>query len=550
MLHSSVEFFPRTEELRKKLRVPISIISSPTDDIEISTLDFPSDKLFMCKNPICHSYLTNRCEVSESTWTCPFCNTKNPLQNNEISAAQMTKSCFEVEIKSTPSHGLIYIIYFSREFEKSDFSRAKLAACSLLRHLPKEAKCLVIIGSDKDQFSLIVPSIKTNLGFKSRASIANFKSILNFAGLDLTRFFFTIDNSFEAEEIIDNISYSPDSNSHTKSLEFAKTFARILQNTPIHFISIINQIPDSTISLETGRPFFIRLDFLIAKYSTAIHKVSQELPGLLLFLSRNNSAAQANLIMTQKTRYQTICRCHSSNSKAQWKRPRIPFTDVAEQLMFIPVCTTSQQPIYFEVEIEPNHDSYSFQLVTKYNIIDGNKTRFLLRVVTLNKKSTIDFAEYCSGVDFNSVIWLWIMRVRDLGSQEAIAAIFRVASMVYKQTNEIRNIDDFLRGICSLPTTMAFQSNEVISYVGKSLINLTSPLNLKLIPDIKDIDGHKICSSINGIDEERNPNEEGPSKYARDLQMKFPVYIPVTPKIEKEFTKISDSRLALLHVLV
>lgn len=563
MMEFSANFLPKNDELKKKLRIPLSFAISPASSESFFQIKCLQPNLYTCSK--CHSFISPNCVTNGAMWKCGICGTQNQGNNDDFFKTLKTSNSIEILYNSTKQIGQIFAIYISLEFQPLDFIKAKISAFSILRHLPKDAKCIIIIGTDSSEFSILAPpSSKLDIPEDSlqRAAIVRFQSIQSLAGLDLTRFFFTSDNSNSAESTIDRLTYSTNSNPFQKSINFAKILSNIIN--PIHFISIINEVTRSAIDFDPIIHSMIRIDFIVAKMNSRAIEISKQIPGAVNVLSKLNPALQSQLIVQQKTKYQIIVTCLSNGSDVKWQKPIRPYTDIAENSIFAPVSIGDDNP--YVIDITPNNKSeiIHFQFVSKFSYVEKNEKKSVARIQNFSVKTTDDFDTYLSSVNWNNVLWFWSRKVVGMQHDEAVAALMRVATIVVQQigginnsNNETVSIDDFnpkidrdfLRGICSIYLSNAFSNVEEDFLEGTNLLLFTPPSKLKIIPKITETEGNKICQSINGVSESRG-TAKIISKFARKLQMELPIFVPIRTPVERDFGKISNQYLTILKNLI
>lgn len=557
----SSNLLPKNDELKKKLRIPLSFSISPASLECLFQIKCQQPNLYSCTK--CHSFFSPNCQSNGAIWKCGICGTQNQGNNDDLFKTFKTSQSIEIVHSATNHIGQIFVIYISLDFQPLDFIKAKISAFSILRHLPKDSKCIIIIGTDSSDFSMLAPpspKLDSTEIDNQRAAIVRFPSIQSLAGLDLTKFFFTHENSISAECSIDRLTYSTNSNPFQKTINLAQILANIIN--PIHFISIINEITRKPIDLDPILQKMLRIDFIVANLNSRSIDISKKIPGTINVLSKLNPALQSQLFVEQKTKYQVVITCLTSECEVKWQKPLRPYSDIADNSIFIPVSIGDDNPYVIDVTPHNGKETIHFQFVSKFFYVENYEKKCVTRIHNFSIKTTDNFDAYLSSVNWNNVLWFWTRKVVELQRDEAIAALMRIAATVIQQICGIYNNDKasienisskidqgFLRGVCSIYLASVFSDSEEDSLNGTNLLVLTPPSKLNVIPIITECEGNKICQSINGISESRG-TANAISKYARNLQMKLPVFIPIKTPIERDFSKISTSYLEILSNLI
>jgi phage FluMu protein Com len=540
-MESTVSLFPGTSELRSSVRFPLAIAFYPTQTNVCEFLPFTEEELLRCRN--CGSFLSPRSPIEELKWKCVFCGCVNGAIENSVFSTQSNKSSIEILRNSKREIGLIHIFYFSCGFNELDFVKAKVFVFSLLRSLSEDSKCLIFLGSDESGISLLAP------GENGTASIARFSSLRGLIGRDLSAFFFTKATAFEAERLISTVDRCEEGNSHSKAIELGLGLSQFTENVPVRFICILPEISGRRVDLEPVRQCLIRLDVVVGDFSSRALSLGSEIPGSLVFLSRHNPALQAKHLLNQTTRFQAIFRYRSSGCSCKVIQPVRPFTDTNSDCMFIPVIPTEQYPIVVEVSPADRTTVLTFQFVTKFVVVEGTERRFLLRISTFSLPTTSNEAEYIESVNWNCVLWFWCRRVCDRNGFGSISAIMRACGLLLKALGD-RFEEPVLRAVCALPLSQLFRGEEGHRDRAVDLISFSGPRHLRMIPELTETPhGRRICESVDGIAEERNDREFGPSREARNRQMYLPVYVPVSGTIPPDYITVSPTALSHLQAL-
>ena len=544
-METTVSLFPSTRDLKERIRFPLGAAVSPTIFESCDVLPHGQQELHTCRH--CGAYLAPNCPVDGDVWQCAFCNVRNKVENSESFQNQANKSSFEVVIGRKTNVYVIYVVYLSLEFEERDFLRAKVFACSLLRNLPENGKCLVLLGLDNPGFAILAPAVVTDENAKlCSASVVRMKSIRMLVGKDLSSFFFTRENSFMAERTIERLSITKSSNPHTKVGDFAVALSSFVQNLmPIRFIALMNNVGRGSFDFETLRQSLIRLDLVVIESSPNLPTFASDLPGTVEFLSNRNPALQAKHLIEQDTKFQMIFRCHSARCRTEILRAPRPFSDMYESSLFMPVIPTRDFPIMIELSPASDTKSISLQFVSKFVVVRGTERQFVLRVQSHTFRTTDNEEEYASAVNWNCALWFWLRKVYSMPRSEAASAIFKTASSL---TKHVSLPDDIVKAICAVPKLDIFNEREERAIRAIDLLLYSSPHQLHVIPHIAtNACERSMCCSLNGIGESRNESEEGPSKQARDAQMSLPVYIPVSHTIPHEFLSIDPVSQSILE---
>jgi hypothetical protein len=494
--------------------------------------------LIICRN--CNSYLSPRSPIDGSLWKCVFCGCRNAVIDNEIFSAQSNKNSIEILLNAKHEIGLIHIFYFSLSFSDDSLIKAKVFLFALLRNLPADANCLIFLGSDDSQITLLVPSQGGN------ASIARFSSLRGLVGLDLSLFFFTKSTVFEAERTLSKVRKSDNSDPHFKAIQLASALSQFTENVPIRFISIVQQISRKRVDLEPLRQSLVRFDLVVAEFSDRALNLGSDIPGSLVILSVYNPALQARHLLQQTTKFQTIFRYRSGGCSCKVVKPIRPFIDTDADAVFLPVIPTEEYPVVLEVLPSDKVTVLTFQFVTKFIVVEKNERRFLLRIANFSFRTTADISEYIQSVNWNAVLWFWCRKVCEREGIGSLSAILRVAATLLKALGE-RFEEPALKGVCALPRAQLFAGGPGHRDRAIDLLSLCAPRHLWMVPRVdENLHGRTVCQSVDGIAEERDVRELAPSKAARELQMALPVYIPVAGMVPPDCVAISQITLANL----
>jgi hypothetical protein len=186
-MESTVSLFPGNPELRSRVKFPLGLSFSPTQDSSSDLLPYSLDDLVTCRS--CGSFLSPNSPIDSATWTCVFCGSPNRLSDTPSFVAQSNKSSVEICLGTKPEVGLIHVLYFSTAFSDP---AARVFLFGLLRALPDAARALLFLGSDASDISLLVPS------GNAEAAVVRFPAIGGLVSLDLSKFFFSKANEIEA----------------------------------------------------------------------------------------------------------------------------------------------------------------------------------------------------------------------------------------------------------------------------------------------------------------------------------------------------------------
>lgn len=534
-METTVSFFPSSRDLKEKIRFPLGAAVSPTMFESCDILPHSARELHTCRK--CGAYLSPNCPVTGNFWQCAFCNLQNEAEINDAFQNQTNKSAFEVLLGKKTNINIIYTIYISLSLEEPDFLRAKVFACSLLRNLPENGKCVVLLGMDDPGFAILVPPLLTKDNEKScAAAIIRTKSIRALVGKDLRSFFFTRETAFMAERTIEKLTRARDSNPHAKIGDFAQVLSSFVQNLmPIRFIAILQNITRSAVDFETLRQSLVRLDIVVIEHTPALVKFASELPGTVEFLSNRSISIQAKHLIEQDTKFQVIFKCNSSRCRTEVVRPPRPFNDMYESALFLPVIPTKDFPLMVEISPAQEAKSIALQFVSKFVVVRGSERHFVLRVSNHTFRTTNDAEEYANAINWNCALWFWLRKVYSMSRSDATAAIFKTVASIRTQIGD-KVPEDVIKAICALPKADIFCEREEKSMRAIDLLLYSFPCDLSVIPRISENSaGRNMCCSINGVYEARNEYREGPSKDARSAQLALPVYIPISSMIPQEF---------------
>jgi hypothetical protein len=540
-MEATVRIFPATKALKSKVRFPLGLAISPTQDGTTVPLDCTPDDLFVCRN--CRSYLSPNCPIDGNTWKCAFCGAKNSGSNTDSFTRQASRESYDVILGRKREIALIHVIYLSSDLKGIDFVKAKVFTLGLLRNLPESARCLIFIGSDESECSILLPPKSDS----SSAAIARFSSIRGLVGLDLASFFFTSQNEFIAERAIENLPMETDSDPHRKAADLALALSQFLSNAPIRVISIIREVTRKSIDLESLRQYLVRLDFVVADSTPKARNLAAEIPGTLIFLSNHNPALQAKHLIAQSTKFQLTFHPLSKGCQIQIVEIPRPFTDTNDSELFVPVVPNNEFPVMLEVNPDNNADVLIFQFISRFIVMGLTERFFVLRVSNVSLKTTANLADYIDSVNWNCALWFWVRKILTLNRAEALPAIFRATSLLLAELGN-KFDESILRAICALPSSQLIGPDEAKSIRAADLVFLSPPRRLKMGPVIDEANSaNAICQSLFGISEERRVNEQGPSKIARKLQLDLAVYVPIAESIPVELLSVSPTSLAAIQ---
>ncbi|EAY04568.1 hypothetical protein TVAG_233040 [Trichomonas vaginalis G3] len=572
-MQATTGFLPLTEEIKKKTPIPLGVAISPTTPGIAAEIDATVEQLIRCS--ACQGYLSPFCKIENGKWECSICHTQHLYEESEISKAQLANSNYQVNIRKNPEMGQFICIYFSTDFNESDFNRNKQALTGLLRYLPKDARCIIFIGSEQYPIALLVPpqkfecfslnsentddqiapdaySVTTTEPNKENtelhvACIAKFSSFNAILGLDLAKFFFTQETIPAAERALAKISRSKDKTPVIKSIELAGTLANAFTPSPLRFISFVDQIPRTPPILEALRKFLVRLDYVVTNYTKCIPDMAKVLQGEIYILSNENPGGQGMNIARSTSAYQLVSRCRGHRCATEWKQAPNHLSEVQEQVIFLPVLISDNQPLALEIVPLPNQPSYVFQLTAKYYISEPDNTAFIFRVMNFEIKSTGKLQEYVSSVNWNVALWFWMHKVFEKYQREAVSALMRGAANVIAEVGDVS--EDLKRAVCSTRHLYALGSDPIMKYIGGQLMFTTVPESLNIVPKIIVNNGKKIVLSANGVYED-SPDGTSFSEEAIAYQSKYPIYLPIITPIDKNLAEIDQEYLGILDKLV
>lgn len=548
----TTNILPKNNNFKRKLRVQNSLIYCPAKDDSFTQISCSQNQFVTCSR--CHSFYSPYCTSSGAIWKCGICGIQNQGDKTGVFDQFGHSQSVEIVIQSQKRIGPVYAIYLSLDFDIDNFVRAKIFLFSFLRHLPKYSKCIIILGSDNSEIAILSPpsqTYSTQIESKQIASVVRFPSIQSLAGLGLTNFFFTSENSLSAELAIERLSLSIDSDPYRKSLALAEILAKIVN--PIHFISIFNEISWKHVDFEPLYRTMIRIDFFVTIHNSRTVEISKILPGVISLLSSSNPALQAQIVVEQNTEYQLVTKCNSSNCEVKFQQSLRPFNEVDDNSAFYPILIGKNHPLIVDIQnIDSRNDSAVLQFVSRHFFYEKDLLQTVLRISNFSLKTTEDFDEYLSSVNWNNLLWCWSRKIIGMNRDEGVAALLRIAAEVIKVSGGFSSkviTNDFLKALCSIPTAKAFflSYEESIDYINYLLY--TPPSEIHMIPLCIEADSNKICSSINGICESRGTaNVE--SRAARKMQRNLPVFLDIEVPIPAEFLRISNHYLAILKRLV
>lgn len=581
-MEASFEIFPKNEELKKIIRVPSVLAVTPCQKSIDSTFHSNIQEISCCH--VCHAYLSPYCKINSQkntskngdylyppSWECQICGNKNKFgikkEFNQIQANNQNYECIYNEIDNDP---LIYAIYLSTDFNDSySFNGAKIFCSSILRHMDPDSQCLIFIGTDDAEYSILVPqssdtrfnnfqcdpTTSTSETNFPTASLARFSSINSFIGLDLSNFFFNVRNESIAERAIDKLTFSKDSHSALKTYEISMTLSRVLEGRQLRTFSVIRSIPgnkDSLPLIDEMRQSLLRVDFVVSgdDYTKSTLSLSEEAQGVIHPLSMNNPALQALCLLKQETSYRLLMRCQAKMCAVEWKKMHRPYSETKDTQLFAPVVIssetnenenqTNENSSTFALEIKPlpNQDTIIVQIAAKFvRKDDGNKTLYVLRVFNKMFKTSDCFDEIVAGINWNVSLWFWSRLLTYKPRSECVAMIFRAAASVISEfkkfkdqsssllllsqinndnTENINNVQNeklfsnyknFLRAVCAFPDFYLISDDIEDRWIGTELLSLMKPSNLHFIPIEENISGLNVVFSPNSLSFVKNSQQ-------------------------------------------
>jgi hypothetical protein len=534
-METTVSLLPSVKDLRDRIRFPLGLVVSPTRMDVDDYVDVPHTELIRCSK--CGGFLSPNSPVEGNKWSCIFCRQKNVFIGSDIFRFQSNRASISVILNKTTEIGLIYVLYLSRDFNEALLVAAKVFAISILRNLPSDAKVLFCFGGA--EISLFGPSSE---------GIVRFSHARDLCDLELSNFFLDRENAARAEIFMETLGPATDSNPHGRSIDLVLGLSTIFKNCPIRFISIVRQIAKQRVDLEHLRQCIVRLDFVVAEISPQMERLASELPGSLLLLSARSPSLQAKHFLLQDTKFQLIFKFNSVKCEAEFSNFPHPFSDASDDTIFLPVVPTGNFPIALELEPEFPLTVAIFQFVSKFIFMQGNQRLFVMRISNFSIRASTSIEEYVNAVNWNNTLWFWLRRVADRDPGSGIAAVQRVVASLMREIGE-EALKVPLAAACALDVVNLFGSRKDKRYVAMDLLFYSSPSELKVLPVVHERcdGGNVICESVNGVHEDRNVGECGPSKEAMELQMRLPVYRPVSGVIPAGFLGVSEEKLEVIR---
>jgi hypothetical protein len=437
------------------------------------------------------------------------------------------RSSIEICLGTKPEIGLIHVLYFSTAFTGP---ASRVFLFGLLRSLPDGARALIFLGSDASDISLLVPS------GSAEAAVVHFPAIGDLVGLDLSKFFFSKANEIEAERTVMKLLTSADSDAHRKTIDIARNLSQLLASVPIRVISIIRAVTRRRVDLEPARQSLVRLDFVVGDLNAESTELAAQIPGLLISLSSQNPALQAKHLIAQSSKFQLIFRIRANGCECRFLKPQRPFTDQEGDTVFVPCVPVEQYPIALEI-VPRAGPLLTLQFLSKFIVVRHSERKFMLRIANFSFKATQIFSEYAAAVNWNCALWFWCRKVAGGGRADAVAAIFCAAGSLLKILGE-QFEEPVLRAVCALPTSNLFAGVQS----AMDLLLLSCPRQMKMIPA-----GRTLCQSVDGVAEERDVRRVGPSRLARELQMRLAAYVPIAGVVNPDCLRVPEAALAKLR---
>lgn len=601
-MEASLEILPKNEELKKIIRVPSILAVTPCQNsIDFS---FHSNLKDLSCCHVCHAYLSPYCKINTQeynskngvvsqpiNWECQICGNKNKFgikkEFNQIQSNNQNYECIYNEINNDP---LIYAIYLSTDFnDNKSLIGAKIFCCSILRHMNQDSQCLIFIGSDTAEYSILVPQ-RDDDQYKNEstsntatASLARFSSINSFIGLDLSNFFFNVSNESMAERAIEKLTFSKDQQPALKTYEISMTLSRVLEGRQLRTFSVLCSLgnKNSLPLIEEMRQSLLRVDFIVSgdEYTKNTLSLSEEVQGVIHPLSMNNPALQALLLLKQETSYRLLMRCQAKMCAVEWKKMHRPYSEMKDTQLFAPVVinnennenqnnsNSSSSAFALELKPLPNQEKIIVQIAARFvKKASGNKTLYVLRVFNRVFNTSDSFDEIVAGINWNVSLWFWSRLLTYKPRSECVAMIFRAAASVLsefkmfknqknkqtqvdiqilknqeqkeKQNEEtpnnklVSNYQNFLRAVCAFPDLYLVSDDIEDRWIGTELLSLMKPNQLCFVPVEEKIGNLNVVFSPNGacfMKKSENTDEAGFGEKRKDLieiQKRYPLYIP------------------------
>ena len=578
-MEPTAKLLPKSEELKKHIRLPLGIAISPTKAGIAHQINAKQENLCRCKS--CQAYLNPHCEVKDGKWACSICSRLNEYVENDISKQQLENENYQVIINKTPDFDEIFCLYISLDFEESEFQRNKLAAVGILRHIPENCPCMIFVGIEDSQFALLVPPqpqksykltakgeevteneinscfriLKKQCNVEETKPIAAFAKFANadaFIGIDLSHFFFWKNSIPAAERAIERLSYAKDPKAVIKSVELTATMGRVLQGTPVRFISMVNSISRVPPILDMIKSMRARLDYVVTYFTKQINDISKQLPGSVFILSSENPGGQGAHIAQQKTSYSLVTRCRAHNCATEWKQLPAYCSEVDDQVLFVPAVTVEEHPFAIDIVPMPNQTKIVFQVTAKYVANDEKKpgcTSFIFRVMSLCLETSTNEEEIVNSINWNCVIWFWSHVVHRMLPSEAISSLMRAAAAMIANIGVEKTPTDFQRGICGLRYLWVFNEDPVLRYIGWQMLSQTVPSKLNMIAKKIVVNERTILLTADCV-EEKGTVDGFASAEARIFQSELPIYLPIRPEINPSLENVDEKYSAILSKLV
>ena len=575
-MEASLPIFPNSEDLKKKARVPSILAFSPFQNQIFGSIDSDLNNLIIC--PVCHAFFSPLCSFDNENhawWRCQICENKNHFHriNDEIFNLQKDNSSIECVFKTDDNNPIILMIYLSTNFSSDvEFLQAKIFACSLLRHMDKFSKCIVFIGDDNAQYSALAPPVGPFNKNTMRASLVRFSSVNTLIGLDLSSFFFSLENEATAERAIERLQLSSDSNPAMKVNEMTLTFSRVLNGTPLRTFAILKELNGPTDIFQLMRNYLIRTDFIVTNFNKNTLKMCEDIQGSVHLLSSVNPALQALTLLNQETFFKALLKVKAKICAVKWSKLHHPFSiikDNEKTLLFAPACTGFGQSFALEIDPLPNQPKLFFQVTAQFITSVGNKTFSILRIFNYTLDCSDDFKTIIDAINWNCVFWYWSRLLPYETHNSITVMIFRAVSSVISEhlaylkqiygpevaRQQYDDTNDLIKCVCSFPDFYLADDNQSKRWLGIEIICTLPPNKINFVPKLEQIDNIEFISSPNGINNASNINKltyetQLGRKVISQIQKKFPFYIPFFSNSPLSFTQIDESRLNKIRELV
>lgn len=601
-MEASYKIYPKND-LKSHIKVPFILSISPCNNSIDWCINDSNENLSRCR--VCHAYLSPFSHINSpnnnlpndaiscvnSNWECQICGNKNPFGPNiNLNQIQMKYANYEFILNTVDHDPLAYCIFLSTNFaDLHDFYAAKIFCCSILRKIGNNSDCIIFIGNNSADFSILVPPVtqfenEKVLSSQKSASLARFSSINSLIGLDLGNFFFNSKSAIYAERAIEKLPFSEDASGSLKACEIAVTLSQVLEGRPLRVFGLFPNLSDMPATIPVFneiRSSLIRMDFIVSfdEYSKQALLFSEEMQGVIHPLSTQNPALQALYLVRQDTNFQLFLGSQSKMCSNEWKKTHHPFSQLEKSKLFAPVVINQDQSFALELSPIPNQSKICVQVTAKFyrKKYDSNKTYYVCRIYNKIIETSEDFDLVVSNINWNVVFWYWSRLLIDKPHRECITMIFRTSATIIsefmkikrqlnndlsssneqntlladKENDVIPNYSDFLKAVCAFPDFYFVSGDLGYKFIGSELIAQLASSHLHFIPIKESIDGHEVIQSPNGI-HFLKPCICDERKTLLKAQEKYPFFLPLnsSDKPFSSFTEIEKTRLTQLQNIV